>query len=637
MSERALATAQKQSTALAAPARGGILQRKLTIGLSNDPLEQEADRVADRVMAGSVHSPSRHASPQIQRHAGPSTDGEALAPPSVERVLAGSGSSLQPELRKDMEQRFGYDFSWVRVHTGGAAEQSARDVNANAYTVGHDIVFGAGRFAPASPGGQRLIAHELAHVVQQSGADGGRSAQTSGAGNQFLVQRDSSNFPSLSPDVAASWGIPSSPLAAPQAPSNAHATTPGLGPKPGPHTLEETIAAANVDPHKRKTEKETPAPGEEEIMKMTGIQKLSRAVDYAKETFHDDVKGEIAALFTPQAIAGMALFAAVYVAAQLTPAGWVADALALTALTISIIFFGTVLLEIMTNLGIFVSAVNARTDAQLRRSGDALAKALAKASVAIVIALLTRTIKGPSKPYAGPPSEGFADAVTPDGMVVRAPVEAIPKPRSSSPSLSSGGSSGGGKPKLKDVTGGSKDLDEHVDELGDVNAPRPARQPSAKSPVEVDDFARGTAIERQHLDSMPEYTRPKEHNFPGIDGWKGGRETTRDTPAGKIVTVSGADVLQVKSVGSTNPATIRAAVKKGVAGIEGVRFNGEKISVVNPKSRRLDVLFDEGVLTDVNLQMRQLLTDLSREAGNSGVEIRWFRYSSGRKFSIPIP
>jgi uncharacterized protein DUF4157 len=70
-----------------------------------------------------------------------------------------------------MEQRFRHDFSRVRVHTGEAAEQSARDVNANAYTVGHNIVFGGGRFAPETNEGRRLIAHELTHVVQQSGLE----------------------------------------------------------------------------------------------------------------------------------------------------------------------------------------------------------------------------------------------------------------------------------------------------------------------------------------------------------------------------------------------------------------------------------------------------------------------------------
>lgn len=68
-----------------------------------------------------------------------------------------------------MEQRFDHDFSLVRVHSGTAAEQSARDVNAQAYTVGHNVVFAAGRFAPGTSEGQRLLAHELTHVAQQSG------------------------------------------------------------------------------------------------------------------------------------------------------------------------------------------------------------------------------------------------------------------------------------------------------------------------------------------------------------------------------------------------------------------------------------------------------------------------------------
>jgi hypothetical protein len=66
-----------------------------------------------------------------------------------------------------MEQRFGSDFSRVRVHSGAAAEQSARDMNANAYTVGHDIVFAGGRYTPDTTEGRRLFAHEIVHIVQQ--------------------------------------------------------------------------------------------------------------------------------------------------------------------------------------------------------------------------------------------------------------------------------------------------------------------------------------------------------------------------------------------------------------------------------------------------------------------------------------
>lgn len=147
------------------------LQRKLTIGASNDPLEQEADRIADQVMASSGHGAVGNAPVRVQRFTGSPSGQMAEAPASVERVLASPGRPLEPALRQDMEGRFGYDFSRVRVHTGGLAEQSAREVNANAYTVGNSVVFGRGQFAPNSSAGKRLITHELTHVVQQSDID----------------------------------------------------------------------------------------------------------------------------------------------------------------------------------------------------------------------------------------------------------------------------------------------------------------------------------------------------------------------------------------------------------------------------------------------------------------------------------
>ncbi len=148
------------------------LQRKLAIGASNDPLEWEADRVADQVMSAPAHSKVSGTPPRIQRFAGQANVGAETAPASVERVLASSGKPLDLGLQQDMGQRFGHDFSRVRVHTDATAGQSARDVNANAYTVGHNVVFGAGQFAPGTHEGRRLLAHELTHVVQQSGPDG---------------------------------------------------------------------------------------------------------------------------------------------------------------------------------------------------------------------------------------------------------------------------------------------------------------------------------------------------------------------------------------------------------------------------------------------------------------------------------
>ena len=134
------------------------LQAKLKINDPGDIYEQEAGRIADQVLAAPIHSsvsvplPIRHLSGQTNGQIG-------SAPRSVDAALASPGMPLESAFRQDMEQRFGYDFSKVRVHSGSTAEQSAQDVNANAYTVGQNIVFGAGRFAPRTDEGRRLLAH----------------------------------------------------------------------------------------------------------------------------------------------------------------------------------------------------------------------------------------------------------------------------------------------------------------------------------------------------------------------------------------------------------------------------------------------------------------------------------------------
>lgn len=93
--------------------------------------------------------------------------GHGAVPSIVHDVLRSSGQPLESTTRSFMEQRFGHDFSRVRVHADSHAADSARAVNAHAYTVGSQIVFAQGQYAPANREGRRLIAHELAHVVQQ--------------------------------------------------------------------------------------------------------------------------------------------------------------------------------------------------------------------------------------------------------------------------------------------------------------------------------------------------------------------------------------------------------------------------------------------------------------------------------------
>jgi hypothetical protein len=156
----------------------GVIQTKLAVTKPGDEYEREADLIADQVLATPANLAVSGTPPSIQRFTGQAPGPADTAPASVDHALASPGRPLEPVLRQDMEQRFGYDFSRVRVHSSAAAEQSARELNANAYTAGHNIVFGAGRFAPGSHDGRRLIAHELTHVVQQSGLDEIRIGQS---------------------------------------------------------------------------------------------------------------------------------------------------------------------------------------------------------------------------------------------------------------------------------------------------------------------------------------------------------------------------------------------------------------------------------------------------------------------------
>jgi hypothetical protein len=186
------------------------LQAKLAVGARGDAYEQEADRVAERVT--NMHEPraerdcscgggcasctaeqTGHGPLQVARAEAAEADG-AEAPQSVGEVLGSPGAPLDAETRAFFEPRFGYDFGGVRVHTDGAAAESARELNARAYTVGSHIAFMRGGYEPDSAEGRRLLAHELTHVVQQGGGEAAPSVQLDrycpdGAVDDAAVQR----------------------------------------------------------------------------------------------------------------------------------------------------------------------------------------------------------------------------------------------------------------------------------------------------------------------------------------------------------------------------------------------------------------------------------------------------------------
>jgi len=111
------------------------------------------------------------------RGAAPQSDSaKQAAPPAVREVLGSPGRPLDAEARAYVEPRLGHDFGKVRVHADERAAESARSVGARAYTVGNDVVFNSGQYAPQTPSGLRLLAHELTHVVQQQGGAGAEPA-----------------------------------------------------------------------------------------------------------------------------------------------------------------------------------------------------------------------------------------------------------------------------------------------------------------------------------------------------------------------------------------------------------------------------------------------------------------------------
>ncbi|HEU0155580.1 MAG TPA: DUF4157 domain-containing protein [Stellaceae bacterium] len=174
------------------------LQCKLVVGSAADPLEREADAMAERVM----RMPASETEPEPLRAstAAPVTvrracaaceaddeakirrkrtdedqiDGKLMGPPppvtaALEHRIGslGNGAALPSSERSFFEARFGHNFGDVRVHADAEAGALARDLNARAFTIGTDIVFGSGEFSPGVAGGRLLMAHELAHVVQQ--------------------------------------------------------------------------------------------------------------------------------------------------------------------------------------------------------------------------------------------------------------------------------------------------------------------------------------------------------------------------------------------------------------------------------------------------------------------------------------
>src|SRR5690242_6713680 len=151
--------------------RSGAIQAKLTVNAPGDVYEQEADHIADRVMHRSEPKLQRACAcggecPKCQKeqraqghaqlkavHVGSNAPGRTAVPPIVHETLRSPGQPLDTTTHAFFEPRLGWDLSRVRIHTDAQAAQSARTISARAYTLGNEIVFGAGEYRPTTPQG----------------------------------------------------------------------------------------------------------------------------------------------------------------------------------------------------------------------------------------------------------------------------------------------------------------------------------------------------------------------------------------------------------------------------------------------------------------------------------------------------
>jgi hypothetical protein len=155
---------------------GMSAQGGLTVGLPGDAYEHDADRIADRVTSAPGRAVADLAPPRMQRFAGQAGGHDDAVPASVERTLATRARRWNPRCARTWSS-FQHDFSRVRVDADAQAAESARAVNALAFTVGNHLVFAPEQYSLDTTQGHRLIAHELTHVIQQTQGTCSRALQ----------------------------------------------------------------------------------------------------------------------------------------------------------------------------------------------------------------------------------------------------------------------------------------------------------------------------------------------------------------------------------------------------------------------------------------------------------------------------
>lgn len=438
------------------------LYTKLQVSQPGDAYEQEADQVAEQVL----HMAAPDVPGAIGRESGES--GANAAPqsstlPSFVHDALGAGEDLDAQTRERMEPRFGYDFRHIRLHTDERARASAQSVNALAYTVGRDIVLGRGQYMPGTREGQRVLAHELTHTIQQGATSPlnspvqRMSLSSAGAGllqrqadpsapdagavtleEQYIAAlhsaRQTGNWQDaaeklngfnredilarlaqLTPDEVAylHLGALDNPRVGSQS-QVALMTVPGTPPA-STNPPASTQALPTTDSQ--------PAQATRPISEMTVTEKLVEA--YNRADIGQAVREKVMSVLSPEALVIAILsFAAVFLASQFTPVGWAADlGLALTA-----VFVGGALLKALEHLINFAQARNATTPEQLDQAGSEFAQAVAEVEIDAIIVIITHGLGSGSQggtPYEGPPPTGLVLATGRGGVILPVATDTI--------------------------------------------------------------------------------------------------------------------------------------------------------------------------------------------------------------------
>lgn len=579
------------------------------------------------------------------------------APPLVHDVLQSPAQPLDGETRHLMQQRFHDDFGDVRVHTGPRAEESARRVDALAYTVGRDIVFAAGRYAPRTPAGKDILAHELAHVVQQGdgpvpsrlviGASHGvHEAQAHGAARDAAAGRTVSGI------------------------------TAGVAPQVARRTDEDLAAKGEWNEKTPEERQKIMAAGpkleysdvKEKLYKglIDGAIALRKgAVASLREhaaTLPPDVKSvALSAIDVADGIMQVAFNFVFYVLGVIVGLGEGLVGLVtglVSMLTALIKFLVHLLASIITNKSKYIAEDVRALKTFLDNFGPGIKKlfsdwttkfseapqerqaAMVGELVGQVVAFIVTwegmsaklgkgpqlTMGAPVPAFAGNAGRAGAGAaaLAGDATVAGGPLGAAGLVTAQASTLNQKGQSAQQQGNTG-AGGGSKSP-------APPSPKKPAPMRIEEPPVVVGPGDRGLAIEDQHLADLGGYTQLPP-GFKAVDGVAG--ESHVVTEGGRQIQVyTRPDAVSVKSTEIVDAAKLEQKIRADLEPLRGAYSETKSgVRVEGLGQRELHLLFEEGRAGYIGKDTLAMLKRMQAEAGS--IKFRWYVYVLGKKFPGP--